>query len=198
MKKVLAISSILLGVVFLSGCVQKPVDQIQEPKSDPVLQAPVDTQTDTNKPTPTAPVVTTPVSTSKVYNSEKYGFEFKYPNNFVITSDSNANQIIISNEDGGRWLYDIKIANNANELNLEEISLPPLATETNTTVSYISIDGVAAKKYSIKDTSGDSGYGNAGVFLILGNNILTISGDDSTASNKAGFEALFSSFKFTK
>jgi outer membrane lipoprotein-sorting protein len=198
MKKVLAISSILLGVVFLSGCGQKPIDQIQVPKANPVTQEPVDTQTDTNKPAPTAPVVTPPVSTSKVYSSQKYGFEFKYPKEFVVTSASNANNVIISNSDDGRWIYNVRIENNANNLNLEDIALPPLATDTNTKITYITIDGIAAKRYSINDTTGDSDYGHAGVILIVGNNILTINGDDSTAANKAGFEALFSTFKFTK
>ncbi len=45
MKKVLAISSVLLGIVFLTGCGQQPVSQTQ-----PTAPAPVATQ-----PAPTTP-----------------------------------------------------------------------------------------------------------------------------------------------
>jgi hypothetical protein len=41
MKKVLAISSVLLGVAFLAGCGQQPVSQTQPTTPAPVAQAPI-------------------------------------------------------------------------------------------------------------------------------------------------------------
>jgi hypothetical protein len=174
MKKVLAIISVLFVVVFLAGCGQHPVSQTQ----------PVTTQ----------PAPTTPVNTPKVYSSQKYGFEFKYPNNLMVTSDSTENNVIISDEDGGRWIYIVKIESNSDKLTLEKIITKEVA-RYNKIFSYIVIDGVPAKRYSISNY-GD--YGNTGVILIVGNNILTIFGDDSTPANKKAFEALLSTFKFTK
>lgn len=55
MKKVLAISSVLLGVVFLAGCRQQPVNQTQ-----PTTPAPVAKQPATNQPIVTQPAPTTP------------------------------------------------------------------------------------------------------------------------------------------
>ena len=56
MKKVLAISSVLLGVVFLAGCGQQPVSQTQPAVPVPVAQTP--TQPVATQPAPTTPAVT--------------------------------------------------------------------------------------------------------------------------------------------
>lgn len=40
MKEILAISSVLLGVVFLAGCGQQPVSQTQPTTPAPVAQTP--------------------------------------------------------------------------------------------------------------------------------------------------------------
>ena len=187
MKKVLAISSVLLGVVFLAGCSQQPVSLTQPTTPAPAAQ------------TPTPPVVTqpepiSPANTSKIYSSQKYGFEFQYPYDLMITSASTENKVIISGEDSGHWIYSVKIENNSDKLTLEKI-LAKEVTSIKKIVSDIIIDGVPAKRYSISNY-GD--YGNASVIIIVRNNILTISGDDSSSSNKTNFEALFSTFKFTK
>ena len=55
MKKVLAISSVLLGVVFLAGCGQQPVSQTQPTTPAPVAQTP--TQPVATQPVPTTPVL---------------------------------------------------------------------------------------------------------------------------------------------
>lgn len=55
MKKVLAISSMLLGVVFLAGCGQKPVSQTQPTTPAPVAQTPA--QPVATQPAPTTPVL---------------------------------------------------------------------------------------------------------------------------------------------
>jgi hypothetical protein len=60
MKKVLAISSVLLGVVFLAGCGQQPVSQIQPTTTAPVAQQP------TTKQLP------------QTYQNEEYGFQLTF------------------------------------------------------------------------------------------------------------------------
>jgi hypothetical protein len=50
MKKALAISSVLLGVVFLAGCGQQPVSQAQLTTPTPVAQKPVTNQSVTTQP----------------------------------------------------------------------------------------------------------------------------------------------------
>lgn len=147
------------------------------------------------------PTIPTPVantsSTLKTYKSQNYGFEFQYPNKLVITPASKENEVTISDEEGGHWIYDVRITNNSDNFTLEKILeiLEKEATDQEKLVNDIILDGKPAKRYSIKNF-GD--YGNAGVILIVGNNILTISGDDSTTSGKADFEALLSTFKFSK
>jgi hypothetical protein len=53
MKKVLAISSVLLGVVFLAGCGQQPVSQTQPTTPAPVAQQPVANPPAATQPAPT-------------------------------------------------------------------------------------------------------------------------------------------------
>ncbi|MFH1030127.1 MAG: PsbP-related protein [bacterium] len=72
MKKVLGISSVLLGVVFLAGCGQQPVSQTQQTTPAPATQTPI-----TNQPVATQPASTDP--TLATYTNAKYGFEFQYP-----------------------------------------------------------------------------------------------------------------------
>ncbi len=73
MKKVLAISSVLFGVVFLTGCGQQPVSQAQPTTPAPVAQ------------TPAQPVATQQPETSKpaensiVYVNNEYKFKIILP-----------------------------------------------------------------------------------------------------------------------
>ncbi len=73
MKKVLAISSVLLGVVFLAGCGQQTVSQAQPKTPAPVAQ------------TPTQPVATQPAPAETqpaqgvVYLNTQYGFQLTLP-----------------------------------------------------------------------------------------------------------------------
>ena len=79
MKKVITISSVLLGVVFLAGCGQQPVSQTQPTTPAPVAQTP----------TQPAPVI----SITKTYANAKYGFEFSYPNEFEVKEQSNSEEV---------------------------------------------------------------------------------------------------------
>lgn len=78
MKKVLAISSVLFGVVFLAGCGQQPVSQTQPTTAEPVVQ------------TPTQPVTTQPVPASETanwqtYTSAKSAFSISVPKDWTYT-----------------------------------------------------------------------------------------------------------------
>ena len=65
MKKIIALGTLSLGVLFLAGCGQQPVTQTQLTTSAP---APVAQQ-------PAQTVITTP--DSQIYKNDKYGFEFQ-------------------------------------------------------------------------------------------------------------------------
>jgi hypothetical protein len=72
MKKVLAISSVLLGVVFLAGCGQQPISQTQ-PTPVPVVQQPTQPIA-----TPMTPTQSQPIQDAS-YTNAKYGFGLTLP-----------------------------------------------------------------------------------------------------------------------
>jgi len=76
MKKVLAISSVLLGVVFLAGCGQQPVSQTQPTTTVPVAQTPAQPADET--------------ASWQTYTNTKYGFEIKYPKDWQLALNVNA------------------------------------------------------------------------------------------------------------
>ncbi|MEI7425465.1 MAG: hypothetical protein WCK16_00870 [Candidatus Moraniibacteriota bacterium] len=81
MKKVLAISSVLLGVVFLAGCGQQPVSQTQ-----PTTPAPIVKQPATTPPVATQPAPTTPAVTQNYIEVKELGFK-------IPVDASSANEI---------------------------------------------------------------------------------------------------------
>ncbi len=108
MKKVLAISSVLLGVVFLAGCGQQPVSQTQPTAPAPVAQ------------TPTQPVAnnqTVPADTSnwKAYSNNTYNFSLKYPANLSVREAPHSKELMkaeIIDESVGHTFFDLSIAKN--------------------------------------------------------------------------------------
>ncbi len=97
MKKVLTISSVLLGVVFLAGCGQQPVSQTQPITPAPVEQTPV-----VNQPVATQPNASSIVVPAdwKVYQNTKYKYAFRYPTNFNLSAKADSQDAsIISKED---------------------------------------------------------------------------------------------------
>lgn len=98
MKKILAISLVPLGVIFLSGCSQQKVNQAQPITPDPVVQKPVGEQSSTTQPAiasakqasssisretgTTTLAKEIPVLQEK-YNSEKYKFSLSYSKSYL-------------------------------------------------------------------------------------------------------------------
>lgn len=70
MKKVLAVSSVLLGVVFLAGCGLQPVSQTQPTTPAPAAQTPA-----TNQPVATQSAPTTPANTQNYVEVKELGFK---------------------------------------------------------------------------------------------------------------------------
>ncbi|MFH0818850.1 MAG: hypothetical protein V1898_02550 [Patescibacteria group bacterium] len=152
MKKVLAISSVLLGIVFLAGCGQQPVSQTQPT-------------------TPAQPVATQPISqsapSSEINNqgSKKYQsastFSFSYPSQVcdpeskkcypvVLTEDKSV--ITLSASEGGLFkiyygtnIADDRSANNFLQTTLKNGLCKIDTAETNilqgTTIKNVFLDG---------------------------------------------------------
>ena len=80
MKKVITISSVLLGIVFLAGCGQQPVSQMQPRSTTLTADEVVSWQT---------------------YSNLKLGFEFKYPKDWKIVE--NENWINFQSAEATKW-----------------------------------------------------------------------------------------------
>ncbi len=77
MKKIVALSSVVLGVVFLAGCGQQQTSQTQP--TAPVVQRPVATQ----------PEPTDETANWQTYSNTQLGFEVKFPQkNWIKWEDS--------------------------------------------------------------------------------------------------------------
>jgi hypothetical protein len=71
MKKIVILSSLILGTIFLAGCGQQSENQTQSTTPSPVVQ-----QTQTATPNKTIDWQT--------YTNNKYGFSFQHPDEFKI------------------------------------------------------------------------------------------------------------------
>lgn len=80
MKKIITLSFILFGTVFLAGCGQQQVNQTQ-PINKPTSQS----QSNTNP--------TTTVSDFKKYTNDQYGFEINYPSSAIYTEQKVDNML---------------------------------------------------------------------------------------------------------
>jgi len=150
MKKVLAISSVLLGVVFLAGCGQQPVSQTQ-----PTTSAPVATQPPINQNQqiiqPTTGQVTQPDTTNlnnetaswKTYTNSKSGFEVKYPNTWKVSeNDNQINLMPIGGQDVSLMFFVYNVPLNDAELLLPLFSVPGRNVDSRTDVNINGINWV--------------------------------------------------------
>lgn len=87
MKKIIAISFALFGVIFLTGCGQQSIKQNQPTASVPVAQKQV-VKNVVNKQITVQPINET--TALQTYSNAKFGFEIKIPNNwdYVVQNDS--------------------------------------------------------------------------------------------------------------
>lgn len=139
------------------------------------------------------------INTGELYKNDKFGFEFISPQKLILTSRPADSNVIFSDRPSGHWIYDIRISQNNNNLSLENAFIQELSkhnkSEEKIISTTINIDGILAKRFSIQKYTD---YGNSGVVLVNGSNIVTIYGDDSSFINKTNFETIISSFKFMK
>lgn len=134
---------------------------------------------------------------SKIYKNKEYNFEFKLPKELTVTPTSSSGNIGINRNEGGHWIYGIKINENLNQLSLDQILeqtlVEPQFKGKKVIVNDVIIGGFQAKRYQNTEFRD---YGNAGVLVLVGNNIFTIFGDDSLNQYKKDFEIFLKSFKF--
>jgi hypothetical protein len=88
MKKIIVLSSLLLGVVFLAGCTQQKTTKTQPtipaPTAAPVVEQPAISQ----------PITTQPTQQDVVYKNDKYGFELTLPKGWEKYTVAIENQTI--------------------------------------------------------------------------------------------------------
>jgi|GEM_PF-4564592 len=134
----------------------------------------------------------------KIYHSQKYDFNFEYPKQLLVRANSTDEDIAISESEDGMWVNEVRVQRNLANLSLDKIVKDQTAGKE-ATITDLTIDGQAAKLYSIKNY-GD--YGNSGAVMVVNNdrgtNIIFIYGDDSTPANKAQLAAIIASFKMSK
>ena len=135
------------------------------------------------------------VTGTKKYINKTYGFEFEYPANLVITQSAADSDFVLSYDPHGHWGIDITVSANTTNLSLTQVLNQVVSryAPEKVIITNINIGGKPAKRFSVQNYHD---YGNAGVIMIYGNNIITIYGDDSNLSLKKIFETVIDSFKF--
>ncbi len=136
MKKIIALGVLSLGIVFLAGCGQQPVDQNQPTTPDPVVQ------------TPTQPVATQPTSvdetaTWQTYTNTKLGFEVKYPTTWKVSeSDSRINFMEKNGQDVSLSFFVYNKTISESEALLPIFSVPGRKINSRTNVVVNNIDWI--------------------------------------------------------
>ena len=130
----------------------------------------------------------------KTYKNDKFGFEFKYPSKYIIDEvlNNGVDDFVLRSETGEHWVYDVRIVLNPKNLSVEKALDQQNVQKEERIMTDAFLDGVMAKKYLIKDYED---YGNIGIIANVGNNSVSLSGDES---NESEFEEIVSTFKFIK
>jgi hypothetical protein len=195
MKKVLAISSVLLGVVFLAGCGQQPVSQTQPTTSVPVTQQPTQSNTST----------TIPIDW-QTYTSMKYGFEFMHPSDvgylspeggafLGFLSDQTAketNILILGKKLSSSSIESEQILSINSGLENKNVMMQEFIENKDLfDISDIDINGIKFKMYALKNGI-YNGYNKAYLFE-NSKQFIVIRFVDASLANQ-----IISTFKFTK
>lgn len=136
MKKSLAVSLVLLGVVFLAGCGQQPANQTQPIIPAPVVQTPAQLAA-------SQPTLVDEIATWQTYTNTKLGFEVKYPATWKMSeSDSGINFMENDSQDISLsfFVYDKTI--NETEALLPIFSVPGRKINSRTNVVINNIDWI--------------------------------------------------------
>jgi len=203
MTKIITISSMLLGVVFLTGCSQQPVSQTQPTTPAPVAQQatqPVVTQ-------PTQPNNVATVSADwKTYQDQEYGYQFQYPNDWNLVGDSNSDpdayNVTIWKDDGFNKdnIQIVKVVYGTNADGSVSNRESYLKMLTGSSYSKISIAG-GQGYYFVNETKGGPSptiylVGDKEIFL-MGYNIFD-SSKTPTLEAENLLKQIIGTFKFTK
>lgn len=133
------------------------------------------------------------------YKNEKYGFQFKYPEELVISNISTDDSFGLSDRPDGYGFLGIRVSENTDNLPLKQIFENFITRyekeERQIIVSDINVGGVPAKRFYVKNYND---RGNAGAVLVHGNDVITIYGDDSNENLKEIFERVINSLEFTE
>ena len=195
MKKIVTLSVLSLGILFLAGCGQQPVGQNQ-----PTAPAPVAQQL-----TQSTAVATVPVDW-QVYTNTKYGFEFMHPSDvgylspeggtflgYLSNKDAKETNILILGKkltiNTGEDEHVLSINSGLENKNI--IMQEFIDNQDRFDVSNIDINGLKFKKYSLK-SGVYNGYNNAYLFDDS-NRFIIMRFIDSPLANQ-----IISTFKFTK
>jgi len=189
MKKIIALSSVVVGAVFLAGCGQQPVSQTQPTTPATAIQQSTKPDEQTQPVAkPETPAITKLISPDEIaswqtYTNAKYGFEFKYPkgwflNNgrlspqkiedYEIGSDNapihfgvyTQNQDIFLNSPGGPAKPEI--------LDFGNYNYQITNSKRNNPDSSVDINGVVFKRYDLADYGRYEGSSAGNIILLVG------------------------------
>jgi hypothetical protein len=185
MKKVLAISSVLLGVVFLAGCGQQPVSQTQPTTPAPVVQKPAQPVDET--------------ASWQTYSNAKLGFEAKYPKDWQTMSLAYDFQGISFSKDGNTSIFSIVYHKDINDMSSGPgVVLKSFDDLKNDTLykDAKDISFLGNKAISATFINSNINLSETMIFVSKDGTIYEISYDDNNATDIS--KQILTTFKFTK
>jgi PBP1b-binding outer membrane lipoprotein LpoB len=198
MKKVLAISSVLLGVVFLAGCGQKPVSQTQPTTPAPVAQKSANNQQVATQSAPTtAPVDET--ASWQTYSNASLGFTVSYPKNWKTMSLANNFQGISLSKDGNSAIFSVIYHKSVNDIPSEVATTLKNFDDLKKDPQYKDVKDITLlgnKAISATETNPNINLSETEIFISKGSSIYEISYDNNNATDIS--KQILTTFKFTK